>query len=106
MAEQSDGSEVYGTSQKKVDLPTAVAQAQNINQLVVEEDDLSVSVAIGTECQRKGCYHKFVDEETSRTGNSPCADCHFHPAPVVFLSSGNPGADPITSSLCSERGAR
>lgn len=84
LAKQSDGSEVYGTTQKKVDLPTAVAQAQSSKPLVIEEDDLSVSIAKGTKCQRKGCDHEFVDEETSRTGKSPSADCHFHPAPPLF----------------------
>lgn len=84
LARQSDGSEVYGTAQKKVDLPTAVAQSGASNTQVVEEDDLAVPVAEGTKCQRKGCDHAFISEDASRTGNQPTADCHFHPAPPLF----------------------
>jgi len=84
LSKQADGSEVYGTPQKKVDLPTAVAQAASANTVTIEEDDLSIPVPQGTKCQRKGCEYTFVDEETSRTGTQSSADCLFHPAPPLF----------------------
>jgi len=84
LAQESNGSEIYTSVQKKVDLPTAVAQAAVANVSVLQEDDHLVPVSKGTKCLRKGCEHLFVGEEESRTGNSESADCWFHPSPPLF----------------------
>lgn len=77
-----DGAEVYTSVQKKVDLPTAVAQAKTANTVVLDEDDLSVPVKEGTKCTRKGCEKEFISEKESRMGEGENADCWFHPSPV------------------------
>jgi len=87
LSQASDGSEVYGTAvQKKMDLPTAVAQARAsaTGSFIIEEDDLSVPIGKGTKCLRKGCDYVFVSEEISRIGDGEGAECHFHPAPPLF----------------------
>jgi hypothetical protein len=50
---------------------------------VPEDDDLSVPVAPGTICKRRGCGVEYVDDDTSRGGGSQ-AQCNHHPGAPIF----------------------
>ncbi|KAF9239585.1 chord-domain-containing protein [Melanogaster broomeanus] len=49
-----------------------------------DEDDLSVTVAAGTPCSRKGCGVAFVSDEENRIGDGEGVVCSYHPAPPIF----------------------
>jgi hypothetical protein len=51
---------------------------------VVEIDDLTKEVAIGTMCRRKGCGVTFVSDEVNRQGEGEGTVCFYHPLPVTF----------------------
>lgn len=50
--------------------------------MVVEEDDLTVTVAPGTKCKRQGCFVTFVSDAENRQGDGPGTVCAHHPRPV------------------------
>ena len=51
---------------------------------VVEIDDLTKEVAIGTMCRRKGCGITFITDEVNRQGEGEGTVCFYHPLPVTF----------------------
>ncbi len=75
------GKETFTSSLTPTPLPAAPA-AQPPPPPPEEEDDTSVSVPAGTVCRRKGCGKSFVSDEVSRHGDSPEAECVYHPKPV------------------------
>ncbi|KAF5358086.1 hypothetical protein D9756_001686 [Leucocoprinus leucothites] len=52
--------------------------------IIEEEDDLSIPVAPGTTCRRKGCGIPFASDEENRKGDGPGTICIYHPAPPIF----------------------
>lgn len=50
--------------------------------VVIEEDDLTVTVVPGTLCKRQGCSTVFVSDTENRQGDGPGAVCAYHPRPV------------------------
>ncbi|RUP49266.1 hypothetical protein BC936DRAFT_142914, partial [Jimgerdemannia flammicorona] len=66
--------------------PQTVAEAVDTSQVekspaepeLPEEDDLSIPVAPGTTCKRRGCDAEYKDETTSR-GEGTDAECKHHP---------------------------
>ncbi|KAF9104851.1 hypothetical protein BGX27_009923 [Mortierella sp. AM989] len=78
-----NGTETYGSAPavaKPIATP-ASAPAPAPEPVVEEEDDLSVPVAAGTTCKRRGCGHTYVSEEVSRGDK---AACQYHPGSPVF----------------------
>lgn len=51
---------------------------------VIEEDDLAVTVAPGTQCKRQGCSVKFVSDAENRQGDGQGTVCTYHPRPPIF----------------------
>lgn len=47
-----------------------------------EEEDLTISVAQGTICKRKGCGVAFVSDEVNRLGDGEGTVCSHHPKQV------------------------
>ncbi|KAJ3517141.1 hypothetical protein NMY22_g14030 [Coprinellus aureogranulatus] len=98
----SDGKETFsvgGSRQPQAmpqnttaDAPKPAAPAQ----LVEDEDDLSVSVAPGTMCKRKGCGVAFVSDEVNRIGEGEGTVCVYHPLPPYF----HEGSKVILSPPC------
>lgn len=52
--------------------------------VVIEEDDLTVTVAPGTQCKRQGCSTRFVSDAENRHGDGPGTVCAYHPRPPIF----------------------
>ncbi|RUS31656.1 hypothetical protein BC938DRAFT_477359 [Jimgerdemannia flammicorona] len=71
--------------------PRTVAEAVDTSQVekspaepeLPEEDDLSIPVAPGTTCKRRGCDAEYKDETTSR-GEGADAECKHHPGAPIF----------------------
>ena len=51
---------------------------------VLEEDDLSTPVPVGTVCRRKGCGVAFISDEVNRQGDGEGTVCQYHPLPVSY----------------------
>lgn len=51
---------------------------------VLEIDDLTKEVPLGTVCRRKGCEVSFVSDEMNRQGDGEGTVCFYHPLPPVF----------------------
>ena len=51
---------------------------------VVEMDDLTKEVPIGTMCRRKGCEISFISDVVNRQGEGEGTVCFYHPLPVTF----------------------
>ncbi|KAF9989458.1 hypothetical protein BGZ75_006303 [Mortierella antarctica] len=79
-----DGKEVYGSAPapapvaatKPAETPAAAPEP-----IVEEEDDLSMPVAVGKTCMRRGCGQTYVSEEESRNNK---VVCQYHPGSPVF----------------------
>ena len=91
MSLDAEGKEVFTT--RGASKPAASTPASNTAvdatsapppPVVEEEDDLSVSVAPGTVCKRKGCGVAFVSNEENRIGDGEGTVCVYHPMPVRF----------------------
>ncbi|KAI9275463.1 chord-domain-containing protein [Phascolomyces articulosus] len=83
-----EGVEVYGQQQQSPVVPKAMtpvvdAEKKKEEEAVEEEDDLSIPVAAGTTCKRKGCGKQYKDEVTSR-GQGTEAKCVYHPGSPIF----------------------
>ncbi|KAJ7632173.1 HSP20-like chaperone [Roridomyces roridus] len=52
--------------------------------VVEEEDDLNISVAVGTTCKHKGCGVSFVSDQVNRIGDGEGTVCTYHPSPPIF----------------------
>jgi hypothetical protein len=50
--------------------------------IILEEDDISTPVAVGTTCKRNGCQTTFISDEANRLGDGEGTVCVYHPAPV------------------------
>lgn len=81
VTESKDGKEVY-SSASATPTPAASVAREPASPPEEEEDDLSVPVAVGTTCKRKGCGKSFVSDEVSRSGDGEEAVCVYHPLPV------------------------
>ncbi|KAK0458528.1 chord-domain-containing protein, partial [Desarmillaria tabescens] len=89
-----DGKEVYtsetvptNTSSQSESKPPAsqpIVSTQTPPPAIEEEDDLSVPVALGTKCLRKGCGKLFVSDELNRLGDGEGTVCVYHPSPPIF----------------------
>ena len=53
--------------------------------VVIEEDDLTVTVVPGTPCKRQGCSAAFVSDAENRQGDGPGTVCAYHPRSVRDL---------------------
>lgn len=90
MTESKEGKEVYSTGptlQSQIFAPlltSTTLPAESILPSSPEEDDLSVAVAPGTQCRRKGCSVTFASDTENRIGNGEGTVCTYHPAPVRF----------------------
>lgn len=89
MTESKEGREVYTTArtlQPQTSAPLAITLLAEpvLPSQPEEEDDLSVAVAPGTECRRKGCSVTFVSDAGNRIGDGEGTVCTYHPAPVRF----------------------
>ncbi|PFH50082.1 hypothetical protein AMATHDRAFT_146021 [Amanita thiersii Skay4041] len=84
--ESRSGTEVYTTvgADQAAQAPPRVAPPTQPIPVVEEEDDLSVPVAPGTVCKRKGCGVAFVSDEANRLGNGEGTVCVYHPKPPIF----------------------
>ena len=67
-----------GAGAAKVAAPVLAAEPE---QVIEEEDDLSVPVAAGKTCLRRGCGHAYVSEEVSRGDD---VSCQYHSGSPVF----------------------
>ncbi|KAF9948878.1 hypothetical protein BGZ72_009240 [Mortierella alpina] len=78
-----DGKEVYGSAPTPAPAATkpAATPAAAPEPIVEEEDDLSVPVAVGKTCMRRGCGQTYVSEEVSRNSK---VECQYHPGSPVF----------------------
>ncbi|KAG0319715.1 hypothetical protein BGZ97_001590 [Linnemannia gamsii] len=85
VAVQKNGTEVYGSAPVPKPAaspkPTAPAAAAPAEPIIEEEDDLSVPVAVGKTCLRRGCGQTYVSEEESRGSK---VSCQYHPGSPVF----------------------
>lgn len=86
VAVQSNGTEVYGsapaTPKSVTPKPATPAPAAAAPEPIVEEeDDLSVPVAVGKTCLRRGCGQTYASEEVSRGAK---VECQYHPGSPVF----------------------
>ncbi|KAK0442949.1 chord-domain-containing protein [Armillaria borealis] len=88
-----DGKEVYtseavltNTSSQSESKPHAspIAPTEPPPPAIEEEDDLSIPVAVGTKCLRKGCGKLFVSDELNRLGDGEGTVCVYHPSPPIF----------------------
>ncbi|KIY64878.1 chord-domain-containing protein [Cylindrobasidium torrendii FP15055 ss-10] len=90
-----DGKEVYGTAAPKPDASKSQSQSQSTTAIaaaptpepvpvVEEEDELSIQVAPGKTCMRKGCGVPFVSDAENRLGDGPGTVCRYHPLPPFF----------------------
>ncbi|KAG0214497.1 hypothetical protein BGX28_001951 [Mortierella sp. GBA30] len=84
---EKNGTEVYGSTPAPAvaaapaaPKPAAAAPAA-AEPIVEEEDDLSLPVAIGKTCMRRGCGQTYVSEEESRGDK---VVCQYHPGSPVF----------------------
>jgi len=89
MTQSKEGKEVYSTTriprpQTSAPFSTTLPVEPVLPSQPEEEDDLSVAVAPGTECRRKGCSVTFVSDAENRIGNGDGTVCTYHPAPVRF----------------------
>jgi len=89
MTESKEGKEVYTTArtlqpQTSAPLATTLLVEPILPSQPEEEDDLSVAVAPGTECGRKGCSVSFVSDAENRIGDGEGTICTYHPAPPIF----------------------
>lgn len=115
MTEVKEGKEVYSTGPTLQSQTSAPLAAAPPTQFVLfsppeEEDDLSVTIAPGTQCRRKGCSAAFASDAENRIGNGEDTVCTYHPAPVRFrlfaaFVHSFPSIDPINSS-CSPSSTR
>ncbi|KAF8350826.1 chord-domain-containing protein [Amanita rubescens] len=80
------GVEVHGIAPKAVDDLTPQITSAAMPPPVVEEDeeDLTISVAQGTICKRKGCGVAFVSDEVNRLGDGEGTICSYHPKQPLF----------------------
>lgn len=82
----ADGKETFhvggkpGTPTLAATAPVEVAAAPA--PVVLEEDDLTADVPVGTVCRRKGCGTVFVSDSVNRNGEGEGTVCHYHPLPV------------------------
>ena len=74
--------EVYGIAPKVVNDRAPEITSAVPPPPVVEEDDLTISVAQGTICKHKGCGVAFVSDEVNRLGDGEGTICSYHPKPV------------------------
>ncbi|KAK0210240.1 hypothetical protein DFS33DRAFT_1402956 [Desarmillaria ectypa] len=87
-----DGKEVYASevmptntsSQSKLPASLPIVSTQTPPPAIEEEDDLSIPVAVGTKCLRKGCGKLFVSDELNRLGDGEGTVCVYHPSPPIF----------------------
>ncbi|KAK0185861.1 chord-domain-containing protein [Armillaria mellea] len=89
-----DGKEVYTSeavltntssqSESKPPPSQAIASTEPPPPAIEEEDDLSIPVAVGTKCLRKGCGKLFVSDELNRLGDGEGTVCVYHPSPPIF----------------------
>lgn len=109
MMESKEGKEVYSTVrtlQSRTSAPLATTlPVESVSPSQPEEDDLSVTVAPGTQCTRKGCSVVFASDADNRIGNGEGTVCTYHPAPVRFrflvtFANNFPSIDRI-NSFCS-----
>ncbi|KAH7929796.1 chord-domain-containing protein [Leucogyrophana mollusca] len=87
MIESSEGKEVYSSKVAKAAIPSSsaiVASPAEKPPVVEDEDELSVAVAPGTICRRKGCGVVFVGDDVNRLGDGDGTICTYHPAPPIF----------------------
>lgn len=89
--QSSDGKEVFTSGMSASFLSTLPSSTSSKPKEAVpppppkeEEDDISIPVAPGTRCRRKGCNKVFVSDEESRFGDSEGTVCVYHPAPPIF----------------------
>ncbi|KAF8928656.1 hypothetical protein BGZ58_009460 [Dissophora ornata] len=87
-AVDKNGTEVYGSAPVASPAPAVATPSPAASTatpapepVVEEEDDLSVPVAVGKTCMRRGCGHTFVSEEVSRGDK---AACQYHSGSPVF----------------------
>ncbi|KAF8184879.1 chord-domain-containing protein [Mycena galopus ATCC 62051] len=90
-AGESDGQEVYssGGSASNATPPQnqpikAVAVPPRPTLVQEEEDDLSISVSVGTPCKHTSCGVAFVSDEVNRIGDGESTVCTYHPQPPIF----------------------
>ncbi|THH11827.1 hypothetical protein EW145_g395 [Phellinidium pouzarii] len=88
MTETSDGKETFtsGPSPSLFSTPSPTVSKPKvpISPPKEEEDDLSVPVAPGSLCRRKGCDAVFVSDKDSRLGDGDGAVCTYHPSSPIF----------------------
>lgn len=91
--QSSDGKEIFTNGMSASFLSTLPSSTSSKPKEAVppsppkeEEDDITVPVAAGTRCRRKGCNKEFVSDEDSRLGDGEGTICVYHPAPVRYLS--------------------
>lgn len=87
-----DGKEVYTSeavltntssqSESKPPVSQPIAPTEPPPPAIEEEDDLSIPVAVGTKCLRKGCGKLFASDELNRLGDGEGTVCVYHPSPV------------------------
>lgn len=84
-----DGKEVFqvgnATSSTALSTATPIGAPQPPAPVVLEVDDLTAPVAVGTPCWRKGCTTTFVSDEVNRQGDDEGTVCHYHPLPVSTI---------------------
>jgi hypothetical protein len=87
MTETPAGKEVYTSGPRANNTPTSTAAmvVAPAPPVIEAEDDLSISVKIGTMCQRKGCGVVFESDEKNRIGDGEGTVCTYHPAPVSLI---------------------
>ncbi|KAI0797630.1 chord-domain-containing protein [Abortiporus biennis] len=78
------GKETYSTKPAVTPTLSTSAPAEPVPPPEEEEDDLSVPVAPGKICLRKGCGKAFVSDEVSRTEGGSESICYYHPLPPIF----------------------
>jgi len=83
-----DGQEIYSTAGSATvpSVATAVTKPAVPTPRVAyveEEDDITVSIPVGTSCRRHGCDTKFVSDEDNR-GHGESSVCIYHPAEPIF----------------------
>jgi len=75
--------EVHGIAPKAVDdLTLRITSTAMPPPVVEDEEDLTISVAQGTICKRKGCGVAFVSDEVNRLGDGEGTICSYHPKQV------------------------
>jgi len=96
MSESKDGKEVYSavqtvqpshashSSHSSAPVATTLPTESAPPPYSEEEDDLSIAIAPGTHCKRKGCAVAFLSDVENRIGNGEGTVCTYHPAPPIF----------------------